>query len=261
MSASLGVRDRNEASWTQIMKIIGYMVDSVSAPVVTDGDAGFGDFNNAGRPAWKSYRRGVAGGRLKNQTFPRTNSFLGPDQPPAPMGEFRCKIKAAKDSQSNGVFCVAVRVEALVSRRSTDEALWRSEARHAAGADTNLICSKESSADEVPQIIGRWDGFSPVIIGPAMYRATPADLFRKGGISAVIGANHALRAAISATRSIIGRIRKNRSVLEVNGDMVSVAEAFRPTNVDELEMAEKIYAEPARTLPSIADGKLRKVRR
>jgi phosphoenolpyruvate phosphomutase len=244
MSASLGVRDRNEASWTQIMEIVEYMVDSVSVPILMDGDTGFGDFNNVRRLVRKLCQRGVAGVCLEDKVFPKTNSFLGHDQPLAPVQEFCGKIKAAKDSQSNDSFCVVARIEALVSGRSMDEALWRGEAYHAAGADAILIHSKKSSASEVLEFTGRWGGRSPVIIVPTMYYTTPTDLFRKGGVSAVIWANQSLRAAVSAMQSIVGRIRENQSVLEINGDIVPVEEVFRLTNVDELDLAEKIYTEP-----------------
>jgi len=261
MSASLGVRDRNEASWTQIMEIVEYMVDSVSVPILMDGDTGFGDFNNVRRLVRKLCQRGVAGVCLEDKVFPKTNSFLGHDQPLAPVQEFCGKIKAAKDSQSDDGFCVVARIEALVSGRSMDEALWRGEAYHAAGADAILIHSKKSSASEVLEFTSRWGGRSPVIIVPTMYYTTPTDRFRKGGVSAVIWANQSLRAAVSAMQSIVGRIRENQSVLEVNGDIVPVEEVFRLTNVDELELAEKIYTEPnGATYYNDEGSTLRKVR-
>lgn len=49
ISAALGVRDSNEASWTQIVEAVEYMQDAVDIPILLDGDTGFGNYNNARR--------------------------------------------------------------------------------------------------------------------------------------------------------------------------------------------------------------------
>eukprot|EP01049_Picozoa_sp_SAG25_P009481 SAG25_NODE_944_length_4650_cov_9.607119_1_plen_173_part_00 len=49
ISASLGVRDSNEASWTQVLDCVEYMVDACDLPILLDGDTGYGNFNNARR--------------------------------------------------------------------------------------------------------------------------------------------------------------------------------------------------------------------
>ena len=43
ISAALGVRDANEASWTQIVDVLEFMVDSSSLPILLDGDTGYFD--------------------------------------------------------------------------------------------------------------------------------------------------------------------------------------------------------------------------
>lgn len=52
ISASLGVRDSNEASWTQVLEVLEFMSDATSLPILLDGDTGYGNFNNA-RRAWR----------------------------------------------------------------------------------------------------------------------------------------------------------------------------------------------------------------
>ncbi len=42
ISASMGVRDNNEASWTQVLDILEFMSDATSIPIFLDGDTGFG---------------------------------------------------------------------------------------------------------------------------------------------------------------------------------------------------------------------------
>ena len=41
ISAQMGVRDANEASWTQVVDVLEYMVDASSLPILLDGDTGF----------------------------------------------------------------------------------------------------------------------------------------------------------------------------------------------------------------------------
>ena len=49
ISASLGVRDNNEASWTQVLDVVEYMSDATKIPILLDGDTGYGNFNNMRR--------------------------------------------------------------------------------------------------------------------------------------------------------------------------------------------------------------------
>ena len=49
ISAALGVRDNNEASWTQVLEVLEFMSDNTSIPILLDGDTGYGNFNNMRR--------------------------------------------------------------------------------------------------------------------------------------------------------------------------------------------------------------------
>lgn len=68
VACSLGYRDANEASWSQIVDVVERIVDSTELPVLVDGDGGFGNFNNARLLARKLLQRGrcrsCAGGQL-----------------------------------------------------------------------------------------------------------------------------------------------------------------------------------------------------
>ena len=61
ISAQLGVRDSNEASWTQVMGVVEFMSDACTLPILLDADTGYGNFNNARRLVQKLEQRGVAG--------------------------------------------------------------------------------------------------------------------------------------------------------------------------------------------------------
>ena len=61
MSATWGVRDNNEISWTQVLEILEFMSDITSIPILLDGDTGYGDFNTLRRVIRKLEQRQVAG--------------------------------------------------------------------------------------------------------------------------------------------------------------------------------------------------------
>ena len=112
ISTALGVRDNNEASWTQVLEVLEFMSDATTIPILVDGDTGYGNFNNLSRVVRKLCQRGVAGICIEDKLFPKTNSFLGEAQPLADIGEFCGKIKAGKDSQTNDDFSLAYPVNA-----------------------------------------------------------------------------------------------------------------------------------------------------
>lgn len=251
ISAMLGLRDNNEASWTQVLDVLEFMADATTLPILVDGDTGYGNFNNVRRLVRKLGERGIAGVCLEDKLFPKTNSFLGERQPLADIAEFCGRIRAGKDSQTDENFSIVARTEALISGHSMDEALRRAEAYHSAGADAILVHSKKSDATEIIAFMQRWDRRCPIVIVPTMYYATPAEAFRRAGISLVIWANHLVRASIAAMRDTAARIAESESLMEVEGRVTSVREIFRLTGNDELEEATRRYLPATRSIRGI----------
>jgi phosphoenolpyruvate phosphomutase len=242
ISAAMGVRDNNEASWTQVLEAVEFMADATRLPILLDADTGYGNFNNARRLVRKLESRGVAAMCIEDKLFPKTNSFIrGEAQPLAEIGEFAGKIRAAKDTQSDPDFCVVARIEALIAGWGLDEALRRAEAYQEAGADALLIHSKRSDPEEILAFLRAWPGTCPVVIVPTMYYATPAEDFERAGVSVVIWANHLLRASIAAMQQAARRIHEARSVAPLEPEIASVKEVFRLQDAAELERAEQRY--------------------
>src|SRR5215212_11887660 len=89
MSAAMGVRDNNEASWTQVLEVLEFMSDVTSIPILLDGDTGYGNFNNMRRLVRKLEQRSIAGVCIEDKLFPKTNSFIkSEEQPLADLEEF-----------------------------------------------------------------------------------------------------------------------------------------------------------------------------
>lgn len=242
ISASCGVRDNNELSWTQVLEILEYITDATTIPLLLDGDTGYGNFNNMRRLVRKLEDRGVAGVCIEDKIFPKTNSFIDGDlQPLADTDEFAGKIKAGKDAQRDPDFCIVARVEALIAGWGLGEALKRAEAYVNAGADAILIHSKRSTADEVLAFQREWADHAPVVIVPTKYYSTPSDVFREAGFSVAIWANHLLRASIAAMQQTARSLWEQESAVEVEERIVPVGEVFRLQGSDELQEAERRY--------------------
>lgn len=242
MSAQFGVRDSNEASWTQVVDMLEFMSDVTTIPILLDGDTGYGNFNNMRRLVKKLEQRDIAGVCIEDKQFPKTNSFIdGEKQPLAEVDEFCGKIKAGKDSQSDDEFCIVARVEALIAGWGMEEALHRGEAYRQAGADGILIHSKLSRPDEVLTFAKEWAGRCPLVIVPTKYYSTPTDAFREAGIDLVIWANHMMRASIAAMEKRSKQIYESESLLDVEDKVASVSHIFELQGADELKQAQDLY--------------------
>jgi phosphoenolpyruvate phosphomutase len=242
ISASLGVRDNNEASWTQVLDVLEFMSDATSIPILLDGDTGYGNFNNARRLVKKLEQRGIAGVCIEDKLFPKTNSFInGEAQPLADIEEFSGKIKAMKDAQTDENFVVVARVEAFIAGWGLEETLRRAEAYRQAGADAVLIHSKRTDIKEIEAFMKEWNGRLPVVIVPTIYYSTPTKRFNELGISTVIWANHNLRASIDAMQKVTRKIFQTESLIDVEGCVATVKEIFRLQNAEELQEAEEKY--------------------
>ena len=242
ISAAFGVRDNNELSWSQVVDHVAFMAEATSIPLLLDGDTGYGNFNNMRRLVRKLEQVGVAGVTIEDKLFPKTNSFLRSElQPLADIEEFCGKIKAGKDSQTDGDFVLIARVEALIAGWGLAEAIKRAEAYHRAGADAILIHSRQSSPAEVFAFLDEWSNRAPVVLVPTKYWRTPTEDFRARQVSMVIWANHLLRASISAMQSTAAKVRASESLIDVEPNVAPLHDVFRLQGDEELQEAEKRY--------------------
>lgn len=242
ISAQWGVRDNNEASWTQVLEVVEFMADAVNIPILLDGDTGYGNFNNAQRLVRKLEQRQIAGVCLEDKLFPKTNSFIkGHGQPLADIDEFSGKIKAAKDAQLDDDFVIVARVEAFIAGWGLKEAIKRADAYHNAGADAILIHSALRIPDEILAFKKEWGNRCPVVIVPTKYYATPTSVFRDNQFSLIIWANHLLRASVANMQKIATQLHSEENLLNVEDEVVAVEEIFRLQGATELLEAEKRY--------------------
>jgi phosphoenolpyruvate phosphomutase len=245
ISGSLGVRDNNEASWTQVLDVLEFMSDATAIPILMDGDTGFGNFNNMRRLVKKLEQRDIAGVCIEDKIFPKTNSFLRVGaQPLANIDEFCGKIKAGKDIQKDDDFVIVARVEAFIAGWGLKEALKRAEAYRQAGADAILVHSKLSNASEIFDFMKEWENRAPIVIVPTKYYTTPTDEFRKRNISLAIWANQIFRGSVQKMQEVARQIYQEQNLLNTEDSIVPIKEIFRLQDDKELAMAEEYYLSP-----------------
>lgn len=244
IASSLGFRDANEASWTQVVEAIERMADLTTIPILVDGDSGFGNFNNARLAALKLFQRGAAGICLEDKGFPKMNSFVGDRHPLADVQEFSGRLRAVKDTVPSSDFVLVARIEALIAGYGQEEALRRAHAYKEAGADAILIHSRRSTADEIITFASAWDNRLPLIIVPTKYYRTPVSVYRESHISVAIWANHAMRASVVAMREVCSRILAEQGIAGIESEVASLEEVFDLMRYAELASAEERYLPP-----------------
>ena len=242
IAAQYGVRDSNEASWTQVLEVLEFMADATSIPIMLDGDTGYGNFNNVRRLVQKLEQRGIAAVCIEDKLYPKTNSFIdGNKQELANIDEFCSRIKAGKDAQKDDEFSIITRVEAFIAGWGLGEAIKRAEAYHEAGSDGILIHSAKSEPSEIIAFKNEWGDRLPVIIVPTKYYSTPTEIFSQVGISIAIWANHMIRSSIESMQQTAASIIQKKSVVALEDKIASVSEIFRLQGVSELLEAEEMY--------------------
>ena len=242
ISAQFGVRDNNEASWTQVLENLEFMSDATTIPILLDGDTGYGNFNNMQRLVRKLEQRKIAAVCIEDKLFPKTNSFIkGGAQPMADMQEFCGKIKAGKDAQIDPNFSI------------TPE--WKppfpvGDCQKPCGALKPII----EQAQRVPSSTvpyryrmktSRCDKNGAIAAPSSSCRRNitphPPMHLREHGFSIVIWANRMLRTAVAAMQKTARTLKEDEHLLSIEDKVAPLSEIFRLQNAAELQDAEDRY--------------------
>ncbi|MGC4804617.1 phosphoenolpyruvate mutase [Micromonospora sp. DT233] len=241
MSTALGVRDSDEASWNQLVALVGTMTQAADRPILVDGDTGYGNFNTARRFVRATEAVGAAGVCLEDKVFPKMNSFFGDAHRLAPVGEFCGKLMACRDGLSDPAFMLVARTETLIAGGTVAEALDRAAAYADAGADAIFIHSRKTNVGEIADFCRQWGERRPVIIAPTTYHRTDMTAFRDLGIAGVIWANHGMRAAYAAIRDTCRTVLAEESVSGIEDRIAPLKEIFSLYQYEDLEREEQRY--------------------
>lgn len=240
-SATMGLRDCNELTWSELCRIVDSISDAVSIPILVDGDTGYGTFNQARLFARSVEKAGASGVSIEDKVFPKLNSFVQGTHALVEIREFAGKIKAIKDFVRDPSFCVVARTEGFIAGASVQEVVERALQYCEAGADAVFVHSRLSTVDEIAQFCSRWLRRAPVVVAPTTYHKTPSSQFQQLSIDAIIFANHNLRASFLAMQDVCRQISSTREAASVDEKVCSVPDLLAYTGIDELKEAEEKY--------------------
>lgn len=233
VSASYGVPDASIVTMTQFLDAAETMTLASPAPVVVDGDTGYGDAHNAAYAVRRFEARGVAGVCFEDKRFPKINSFADATQGLVPAEEFAGKIRAAKQAQAGPAFVLIARTEALIAGHDLGEALDRAHQYADAGADAILVHSKSVRPDQVLKFGAAWGRDVPLVAIPTTYPQVGEQELLDAGFRVVIYANHGVRATIRVVREVF-------RVLSQTGTAIGLEE--RLTTMDEVFALQGMHA-------------------
>lgn len=176
-------------------------------------------------------RLGISAVIIEDKTGLKKNSLFGTDvaQTQEDVGLFCDKIRAGRSSRISSDFMVIARIESLILDKGMDDAVMRAQAYVEAGVDGIMIHSRRKQPDEVYEFARIFrNGFPhiPLVCVPTSYNQVTEDELAARGFNIVIYANHLMRAAYPAMKSVALEILRNGRSAEVDNQLISINEVL-----------------------------------
>lgn len=164
----LGLPDAGLTTYRDMLERAGLIAARTRAPLIADGDTGYGGLLNVQHTVRGYEQAGVCAIQLEDQEFPKKCGHT-PGRRVVPTADMVKKIRVAVDSRDYDDFLIIARTDARTTH-GLDEALRRLEAYANAGADILFLESPESEA-ELERIGAAFD--QPLLINMLDGGATP----------------------------------------------------------------------------------------
>ncbi len=210
VASLLGVPDAGLATYSDMIDRVRRICETVTTPLIADGDTGYGGLLNVEQTVRGYERAGAAVIQLEDQVFPKKCGHT-PGREVVSIEEATAKIKVAVDSRESKDFLVMARTDAR-GLHGLDEALARGEAFAKAGADILFIESPET--EEEMRRVGETFKGVPLVANMVGGGSTPvlsADELKDIGYSMAIFPATGFLAMGDALRRVYGHIRQTGS--------------------------------------------------
>jgi 2-methylisocitrate lyase-like PEP mutase family enzyme len=242
VASHLGLPDAGLASYADMVGRVEAMARMAEAPLIADGDTGYGGLLNV-RHAVRGYERaGAAAIQLEDQEFPKKCGHT-PDRRVIPADEMVRKIAVAVEARTSPDFLVIARTDARTSL-GLAEAIRRARLYAKAGADLLFVESPET--EEEMATIGHELGHMPLIANmveggrtPMLSNARLAEIGYALAIFPVAG----LLSAAAALDTVYRQIRETGSSLGSPARLYPFAEMNRLMGFEEVWAFEKAHPE------------------
>ncbi|TVR09045.1 MAG: oxaloacetate decarboxylase [Salinarimonadaceae bacterium] len=236
----LGAPDIGLTTLTEIAQTVATIADAVSLPIMVDADTGFGNPVNMIRTVRVLERAGAAGLQIEDQVFPKKcGHFTGKNIIPA--AEMVDKIKAAVDARKDGDLQIIARTDARAIE-GFERAMERAQMFIEAGADSTFV-EAPVNHDELARVARELS--VPQIANIVFGGKTPdpgRERLAEMGFSIVLYANASLQAALKASYTVLGALKRDGSLDGVADMLASFDERQRAVAKDVWDAYEKRYA-------------------
>jgi 2,3-dimethylmalate lyase len=242
VASYLGLPDAGLASYADMVQRVEVMARMADAPLIADGDTGYGGLLNVRHTVQGYERAGAAAIQLEDQEFPKMCGHT-PGRRVIAAEDMVRKIAVAVEARQNPDFLIIARTDAR-SPLGLAEALRRGRLYADAGADILFVESPETEAEMIE--IGRALGEKPLLANMVEGGRTPV---LSNARLAVIGYALAiypiagLLSAAAALETVYRQIRDTGSSLGSSAPLYPFAEMNRLMGFEEVWRFEREHAE------------------
>ena len=236
-----GLPDAGLATYTDMVQRVRTMVPMATAPLIADGDTGYGGMLNVAHTVRGYESAGAAAIQLEDQEFPKKCGHT-PGRRVVPMQDMVRKIRVACEARSSQDFMIIARTDARTTL-GLDEALRRAGAYAEAGADILFVESPESV--EEMERIGKATGL-PLVANMVEGGRTPVlshAALEQIGYRIAIFPVSALLAAAQAMHNVYAHIRQHGSTAGIPQPLMPFGEMTRTLGFEEVWEFDRRHAE------------------
>src|SRR5271154_1992521 len=242
VASHLGLPDAGLASYSDMVGRVEAMARMARAPLIADGDTGYGGLLNVYHTVQGYERAGAAAIQLEDQEFPKKCGHT-PGRRVVSTDDMVRKIAVAAEARTSADFLIIARSDARGSL-GLAEAIRRARAYARAGADMLFVESPETE-DEMAAI-GRELGDMPLIANMVEGGRTPMlepKRLAEIGYALAIYPVAGLLSAAAALNTVYRQISTTGSSLGSSAPLYSFAEMNRLMGFDEVWRFDKAHAE------------------
>lgn len=201
-STSKGKPDIGCVDFTSRLHTLNDILEVTTKPIIFDGDSG-GLVEHFEYMVRTLEREGISAVIIEDKVGLKKNSLLGTEvqQTQDTIENFSTKISRGKQARVTDDFMIIARIESLILKAGLEDALERTQAYIAAGADGIMIHSKEKTPGEILAFCERYNQLEqkvPLVAVPSTYNSITETGLKQAGIRIVIYANQLLRSAYPA---------------------------------------------------------------
>jgi len=241
VASHLGLPDAGIATYTDMVQRVRTMASMATAPLIADGDTGYGGLLNVAYTVRGYEAAGAAAIQLEDQEFPKKCGHT-PGRRVVPMADMVRRIRVACEARTSRDFLIIARTDARTAL-GLDEALRRAEAYAEAGADVLFVESPES-VEEMERIGRTLD--RPLVANMVEGGRTPvlsrSDLEAIGYKIAIFPVT-ALLAATEAMRAAYAQIRQHGSSAGLSAPLMPFSDLTKLMGFEEVWAFDRRHAE------------------